>query len=88
MCCQSTAEGNVLEAPSQQPASSPAQFGGAQPSRGSGGFGGLPPTRVYTIPAQARPATDATPSYLYRQGGSPSTAQQQQQSSVKYDDDY
>ncbi|CAN8027956.1 unnamed protein product [Ixodes persulcatus] len=78
----------TAQAPSQQPASSPAQFGGAQPSRGSGGFGGLPPTRVYTIPAQARPATDATPSYLYRQGGSPSTAQQQQQSSVKYDDDY
>ncbi|XP_050042346.1 uncharacterized protein [Dermacentor andersoni] len=74
---------------SQQPAAAPAQFGGAQPSRGSSGSGfGFPPTRTYIIPAPNKaPASDANPSYLYRQGAASNSAQSHQ-SSVKYDDDY
>ncbi|XP_037556264.1 uncharacterized protein LOC119433189 [Dermacentor silvarum] len=74
---------------SQQPAAAPAQFGGAQPSRGSSGSGfGFPPTRTYIIPAPNKaPAADANPSYLYRQGAASNSAQSHQ-SSVKYDDDY
>ncbi|XP_077500671.1 uncharacterized protein LOC144111297 isoform X1 [Amblyomma americanum] len=73
----------------QQPTAAPAQFGGAQPSRGSGGGGfGFPPTRTYIIPAPAKaPANDANPAYLYRQGAA-SNSPQSHQSSVKYDDDY
>lgn len=74
---------------SSQPAAAPAQFGGAQPSRGSSGSGfGFPPTRTYIIPAPNKaPASDANPSYLYRQGAASNSAQSHQ-SSVKYDDDY
>ncbi|XP_075527838.1 uncharacterized protein LOC142559990 isoform X2 [Dermacentor variabilis] len=74
---------------SSQPTAAPAQFGGAQPSRGSSGSGfGFPPTRTYIIPAPNKaPASDANPSYLYRQGAASNSAQSHQ-SSVKYDDDY